>query len=619
LTPELDGSADGRPPFRRLLGFLRPYRWIFVASVALGVVAAAFEAFSLLLLIPFLRSLFGMGPLLPGGGRNAAERLIDDLAGRWLTGVEGLEGLRIVCLLVVIAILIKNVCLYASGVLAVHVRESFARDMRNAVHARLQRLPLGYLERQKVGQLLSRVLTDTKEAKSTVTDGLTSAVRQVATVFAYTVALFALSWSLALMALVLVPIVLLALRPLLFRLRRGFRGVFHEQGELMSSLQETVSGIRLVKAWGAESYEEARFQTRSDKLARRFVRTAATQLLASPLSEVLASGVAMGLVWLGAVFVIDSGSLGPEQFLAFVTIALRAISPVKALTQYPATVQQGLAAADRFLEVLDHPLEPDGGTKVASGVQEGIRFEGVSFAYEDEAPVLRGLDLEISRGQVVALVGPSGGGKTTLVDLLPRFADPQGGRVLIDGVDIRELTQSSLRGLIGLVGQDTTLLHDTVSANIAYSEPDRPHEDVEAAARAAHAHEFIRDLPDGYQTLLGDRGVRLSGGQRQRIGIARAILRDPPILILDEATSALDSESEAAVQDALDGLFRQRTVIVVAHRLSTVREADRIFVLESGRIVDSGAHGDLIEREGPYRRLFGQQIERSTSLADPVG
>ncbi len=609
------GANDGRGSFRRLLGFLGPYRWVFVGSVALGVVAAFFEAFSLLLLIPFLRSLFGMGALLPEGGRNAAERFIDDVAGRWLVGVEGLEGLRVVCLLVIIAILLKNVCLYAAGVLAVHVRESFARDLRNAVQARVQRLPMAYLERQKVGQLLARVMTDTKEAKSTVTDGLASAVRQIATVLAYGVALFALSWSLALMALVLVPIVLAALGPLLSRLRRGFRGVFFEQGELMSSLQENLSGVRLVKAWGAEAFEEGRFQAKSDRLARRFVRTAAAQQLASPLSEVLASGVAMGLVWLGAVFVIDSGSLGPEQFLAFVTIALRAISPVKALTQYPATLQQGLAAGDRFLEILDEPTEPSGGTKVMTPLEHGIRFEDVTFGYGDEPPVLEGLDLWIERGQVVALVGPSGGGKTTLVDLLPRFGDPQGGRITIDGTDIRELTRASLRASIGLVSQDTTLLHDTVSANIAYGEPDRATADIVAAARAAHAHEFIEDLPEGYDTLLGDRGVRLSGGQRQRIGIARAVLRDPPILILDEATSALDAESEAAVQDALEHLFRKRTVIVIAHRLSTVREADRIFVLEAGRIVDSGAHRVLIERDGPYRRLFGQQIEPSV----PVG
>ncbi|MCG8468133.1 MAG: ABC transporter ATP-binding protein/permease, partial [Gemmatimonadetes bacterium] len=354
---------------------------------------------------------------------------------------------------------------------------------------------------------------------------------------------------------------------------------------------------------------ETRFRSGSDSLARRPVRAAATQQLASPLSEVLASGVAVGLVWLGAVFVIDAGSLGPEQFLAFVTIALRAISPIKALTQYPATVQQGLAAADRFFEILDHPVEPTGGTQTARAPERELRFEDVTFAYEGEPPVLRDVDLTIECGHVVAVVGASGAGKTTLVDLLPRFADPQRGRVTIDGVDIRAFRVASLRRLIGLVSQETTLLHDTVAANIAYAEPERPHDEIVAAARAAHAHEFIEELPAGYETLLGDRGVRLSGGQRQRIGIARAVLRDPPILILDEATSALDTESESVIQDALHRLFEGRTVIVIGHRLSTVREADRIFVLEAGRLVDSGVHRELIERAGPYRRLFDPQIE----------
>ncbi|MCG8468439.1 MAG: hypothetical protein MJB57_09575, partial [Gemmatimonadetes bacterium] len=258
-----------RSAFRRLLGFVRPYRWLFAASVGFGVIAAFFEAFSLLLLIPFLRSLFGMGPLLPGGGRNAAERFIDDVAGRWLTGVEGIDGLRAVCLLVLAAIVLKNLSLYTAGLLAVHIRESHARDLRNAVQARAQRLPLGFLELQKVGQLLSRVLTDTREAKQTATDGLVKAVRQIATVLAYVIALFALSWTLALVALVLVPLVLVTLRPILRRLRSSFRGVFHEQGELMSSLQETLSGVRLVKSWGGEDFEETRFRAGSDSLARR--------------------------------------------------------------------------------------------------------------------------------------------------------------------------------------------------------------------------------------------------------------------------------------------------------------------------------------------------------------
>ncbi len=605
-------DASGRVPFRRLLAFVGPYRWSFAGGLFLTVISALFDAFSLLLLIPFLRSLFGMGPLLPGGGRNPAEKLIDWVAGDWLGEVEGLGALRVVCGLVLATILIKNLCLYAGKMLSIRVQERVERDMRDEVHSHLQQLPLGFFERTKTGQLIARVLSDTSAAKPIVSFQLSELVRQVATAAAYLVSLFVLSLRLTLIALILVPVMVLTLRPLLRRLRIRYRGVYDQRGELVSHLQETVSGIRLVKAYGAEAYEEGRFRRRSDEHSREQIRTAATAYLASPLSEVLATLVALALIWVGAGLVLGAGTLGPEQFLAFVTIALRSISPIKAISQFPAFAQQALAAADRFFEVLEVQPEPVdvAGMRDVVRLEREIRFEGVTFAYEPDRPVLRGIDLTVHVGEVVALVGPSGGGKSTVVDLLPRFILPDRGRVLLDSIDIRELSLRSLRRLMGVVSQETTIFHDTVRANIAYGEPDRwTTDEVEAAARAAHAHEFIRELPNGYQTLLGDRGVRLSGGQRQRIGIARALLRDPPILILDEATSSLDSESERWIRDALEQLFRERTVIVIAHRLSTVREADRILVIEAGRLVDTGSHRELFARGGLYRRLFEGQME----------
>ena len=585
-----------------------------MAGIVLGVFAAFFEAFSLLLLVPMLRSLFSMGPLVPAGGRNAAERLIDNVAGHWLTGVEGLDGLRVVCLLALCALLLKNVFLYSSKVLSIRVQEFFVRDVRDTVHARLQRLPMAFFESQKLGQLLTRVLSDTNEAKPVVTDALAQAMRQCATAVAYAAVLCAISWRLALIALILVPLLLLTMQPLFRRLRNRFRRVYHDQGELLATLQESLNGIRLVKLWSAEDYEGTRFRIRSDRYGRRRIHAAATQQLASPLSEVLASVVAVGLIWAGAALVIEAGTLGPEQFLAFVTVALRAISPIKALAQYPAVLQQGLAAAERFFSILDQAPEPSGGVLTAMGIEDEICFEGVNFSYEPERKILRNLNLTITKGHVIALVGPSGSGKSTLVDLLPRFSDPQEGHVTIDGTDIRQFTTVSLRHLIGIVSQETTILHDTVEANIAYGDSDPSRDAVEAASRAAFAHDFVMDLPDGYDTILGDRGVRLSGGQRQRIGIARAVLRDPPILILDEATSALDAESELSVKAGLAELFRGRTVIVIAHRLSTVREVDKIFVLDEGRIVDRGTHETLMSRPGVYRRLFGHQAEPGRSV-----
>lgn len=602
-------SGEGASSYRRLLRFLRPYRWTFLASLALGVLAAGLEAFSLLLLIPFLRSLFGMGPPLPGGGRNAAERFIDGIAGGWLGPEAGLDGLRAVCVLVLAALLLKNLCIVGGRALSIRTQEFLVRDVRNAVHAHLQHLPLAFFERGKVGQLIARVITDAGEAKPVVTDALAQAVRQVATLAAYAAALFALSWRLALIAVILVPLVWLGLRPLLRRLRERFRRTWDDHGELVAALQESLGAVRLVKSRVAEDFEKRRFRRRSDAFSRKRISAATTRHLASPLSEVLASVVALGLVWIGASFVGGGGSIAPEQFVAFVTIALRAITPVKAFAQYPAIAAQGLAAADRFFEILDQDPEPAGGPRIAAGPEREIRYEGVSFAYERDRAALRGIDAVIPRGSVVAIVGASGSGKSTLVDLLPRFADPQAGRVTIDGTDIREFSVDSLRRLIGLVGQEAVLFHDTVAANIAYGEDTPDPAAVEAAARTAGAHGFITGLPDGYGTVLGDRGVRLSTGQRQRIGIARAIFRDPPILILDEATSAVDAETETALRTAAEG-FRGRTVIVVAHRLSTVREADRIFVLERGRLVDAGRHDALVSRGGPYRRLFGHQLER---------
>ncbi len=602
---------------RRLLGFLRPYRLAFAAGLACTVVAATFDAFSLLLLIPFLRSLFDMGPVLPGGGRNAAERLIDGVAGGWLEGAEGLAALRIVCVLVLVALLLKNLFTYAGKVLSIRVQELVERDMRDQVHSHLQRLPLGFFEREKAGQLIARVLTDTREAKSVVSQTLAGVVRHAATLAAYLVALVILSWQLSLLALLLAP-VLIVLGPILKQLRRRYRRVFNEQGELFSALQENVGGMRLVKAYGAESAEERRFRAHSDVYSRGLIRTASTAAAAAPVSEVLSSAVALVLVWVGASLVLGPGLMGPEQFLAFVTIAVRAISPVKSIATFPALAQSALAAADRFFELLDTPSEPadaDGALRVER-LERAIRFEGVGFAYEPGRPVLHDIDLTVGVGEVVALVGPSGAGKSTLIDMLPRFVEPDEGRVTLDGVDVREISLRYLRSLFGIVSQETTIFHDTVRANIAFGDPGRTREEVEAAARAAHAHEFIVELPDGYETLLGDRGARLSGGERQRIGIARAILRDPPILILDEATSALDSESERLIQEALERLFEGRTVLVIAHRLSTVRGADRVVVLEEGRIVDQGGHAELSAREGPYRTLFERQLD---PIATPAG
>jgi subfamily B ATP-binding cassette protein MsbA len=373
-------------------------------------------------------------------------------------------------------------------------------------------------------------------------------------------------------------------------------------------LQEVVSGIRLVKSYRGEPYEDTRFGTASAGYTRGMVRITRISAISGPLTEVLATIVAVFVLWLGArqVFALE---LDPGVLITFMIFVMRLLPPLKQLSQAPTIGQQSLAAADRLFEVLDEPTEVqrDRGTSVVTGMETGIEFDRVSFAYGD-APVLDDITFSARRGDVVAFVGASGAGKSTLVDLIPRFIEPSGGTITLDGVDLREITLNSLRSLTGVVSQDTVLFNDTVRANIAYgSAAGFTDEQIVAAARAANAHAFIMELPQQYDTILGERGTRLSGGQRQRLAIARALLADPPILILDEATSALDTESERLVREAIDRLLAGRTVFVIAHRLSTIVHATRILVLDRGRIVERGRHDELLEARGVYAKLYALQ------------
>jgi subfamily B ATP-binding cassette protein MsbA len=440
------------------------------------------------------------------------------------------------------------------------------------------------------------------------------------------VAMMLISVKLTIVAVLVLPAMFGIWRRLLRKLKRGDHRILHLGGEVTAHLQETVGGIRQVKAAAAEPFESRRFHDLTRSYFKAVVRTERLRALAGPLAETLGSIGTVFLLWYGARLTLSSPpELPGVHFIAFLSFSLKMYTPAKWLAKFPSTVQPGLVAAERVFEFLDTPIEMQDtpGTRTFEGVRESIRFENVSFSYVPDEPVLEDVSFEVRPGEIVALVGPSGAGKTTLVDLVARFYDPTAGRVAIDGVDLRLFAASSLRRRFGIVAQETVLFHDTVRANIAYAIPDATEAAIVQAAHAANAHEFIARLPNGYDTILGERATRLSGGQRQRIAIARAILRDPPILIFDEATSSLDSESERLVQDAIERLLEGRTVFVIAHRLSTIRHADLILVLDAGRIVQSGRHEELLAEGGLYRHLhrlqFSVEDEAALGLApDPA-
>jgi subfamily B ATP-binding cassette protein MsbA len=573
-------------------------------TVGCNIAAAVLDVFTFTLLIPFLDKLFNQ-PSRETGISQLQERVI----GPFLQAADPSTLLRNIIIVILAAVALKNMFVWVSGQLGAQLQEFVTRDLRNALYSHLQRLPLGFFVRTKTGDILARVLNDTQQTKQVITQAVTQSLQSAAVVVVTIFALVKISWRLTLLALVVAPILIGLLQPLLRKLRKGHRKLSNQYGEMTAVVQESVSGIRLVKSFGGEQYEEERFRDGSGRYARGMVRVTRLSVLAQPITETVGTAIAVAILWVGARMV-DSGALTGSVLITFLILVMRMLQPLKQLSQVPTTAQQSLAAAERIFEVIDSPTEAslDRGGITSATFERALEFERVSFAYADE-PVLTDVSLVAPKGQVIALVGASGAGKSTLVDLIPRFYEPTAGRILLDGVDTREIALPALRALIGIVSQDTVLFNDTVRNNLAYGAAAKYTDaQIEAAARAANAHRFIAELPDGYDTILGERGTRLSGGQRQRLSIARALLVDPPILILDEATSALDTESERLVQEAIDRLLEGRTVFVIAHRLSTIAHADQILVMDRGRVVEHGTHGALLARRGHYHRLHALQF-----------
>jgi subfamily B ATP-binding cassette protein MsbA len=513
-----------------------------------------------------------------------------------------------VSILLFLLYLAKNLFTFAQGAFTAILEQKVIYDIRQNLFMAIQDMPLRYFSQERTGYLMSRVIIDVDMMRGALVGCASQILSNSIMVVLALVLVLWWSWQLSLATLIIVPPNILLMGYLSKKMRKGSHRTQESMGALATVLQETIAGIRIVKAFTMERAERLRYGKENRRYYKAYTKMKVLEALSSPVSEILGITTAVVILAFGGHLVL-SGRLRPDLLVAFLGVMLWVIGPIKNLIKVNSTLQQSLAAARRVFLILDAEKEEanEGGIRTVDGLRERIVFEQVSFDYRDDVAVLRDISLTIPAGTTLGIVGPSGAGKSTLVDLIPRFYHPTSGRITLDGIDLEDIYLPTLRSMVGVVTQEVILFNDTIAANISYGSPNASREKIIEAARTANAHDFISDFPEGYDTTVGERGTQLSGGQRQRIAIARAILRDPPILIFDEATSSLDTESEKLVQEAIERLVKGRTTIVIAHRLSTLVRADRIVVLQDGRIVEEGVHETLLARKGVYRRLYELQ------------
>lgn len=604
--------------YLRILSFARPYRRFVPQYIVFTILAIVFSLVNFALLIPLLEVLFNQVDTTAQPPQTLPEfaftlEYLKTLFNYYFTGVIAEHGkvgaLIFVCCITIVSVFFSNLFRYVSDLTLAHLRADVVRNLRNRIFDQVSRLHIGYFTNERKGDLLSRITNDVQEVETSVVSTLKVAFKEPATIIGFFFVLFTMSVKLTIFTLVFLPITGGIIAEVIKRLKKRAVQSQESLGRIVNILDETLSGMRVVKAFNAENFIRSKFGKEVDHYAHINISMAKKQQLASPMSEFLGASVMAGILLYGGILVLtNSSELTASEFITYIVIFSQVMSPAKSINQAFSSIQRGLAAGERIFATIDtKPVIRDKpGAETLSAFHEHITFRNVYFAYEEE-DVLKNINLEIPKGKTIALVGPSGGGKSTLADLIPRFYDPTAGEVLLDGKSLKEYQVASVRALMGIVTQESILFNDTIFNNIAFGLPHASLDDVMQAARIANAHQFIMETPNQYETVIGERGTKLSGGQRQRLSIARAVLKNPPILILDEATSALDSESEKLVQEALTNLMKNRTSVVIAHRLSTIQHADEIVVVQDGEIIERGSHDELLEQDGLYRKLSSMQ------------
>lgn len=581
-------------------------------NILCNILMALCMVISIPIIIPFFQILFGR--VSPSAtpvtfSLNEIQAWLEYVFGKLVTEFGQERALIYVCITFVGVFLLKNIFRYLSLVFMAKVRNGIVRDVRNAIFDKYMKLPLAYFTRGKKGDMISRISTDVQEIEYSILNVIEALFKEPIVIAGSIVFMLLTSVKLTLFVFVLILITVFIVGRIGRNLKRQSKAVQSKLADLVTHVEESINGMRIVQGFNAQQYQRKRFADINNGYRRLLTRIMYRRDLSSPLSEVLGITIVAVLLWYGASLVFK-GEIMPETFFAFLYAFFNVIAPSKAFSSAYYHIQKGLAAVERVDEVLDQKEEIQQAVQPVpvSGFQQEIAFQNVSYRYAPDGEwILRNIDLRIPKGKVVAIVGASGAGKSTLVDLLPRFHDVSDGAITIDGTDIRNLELRQLRSLMGIVNQDPVLFHDTIFRNIAFGKPEATREEVEAAARAAQIHDFIMSTPQGYDTIVGDRGSTLSGGERQRMTLARALVVNPPILILDEATASLDSKSERLVQEALSKVMEGRTSIIIAHRLSTIQHADLIIVLKDGHIVESGNHETLMQRQGEYAKFVGLQ------------